>query len=58
MAKSEYNTVERIGIDLLKQVENGHVGNERLQLVNPTAQEQRLILRGFLIGLKAASRLK
>jgi hypothetical protein len=30
----------------------------RFELANPIAQEQRLILTGFLLGLKAASRLK
>jgi hypothetical protein len=28
------------------------------ELANLCAQEQRLILKGFLLGLKAASRLK
>jgi len=30
----------------------------RFELANLCAQEQRLILKGFLLGLKAASRLK
>jgi hypothetical protein len=30
----------------------------RFELANLCAQEQRLILKGFLIGLKAAYRLK
>jgi hypothetical protein len=30
----------------------------RFELANLCAQEQRLILKGFLLGLKAASRLR
>ena len=29
----------------------------RFELANPIAQEQRLILKGFLLGLKAVARL-